>query len=315
MQHNQHKHLTLDERRIILKGIENESTKTAIASTLRKDKSAIGKEISLPRFLKYKSPLPSQCPQYKHCIHNRICKKDYRDFLPFICQRHDRSPGACSGCKKINSCRFDKFYYSLETAEIEYREALVDSRLGVNLMMNEAKALGNSINLLLQQGQSPYTIIINHPELGICEKTLYNYIDTGVFECVGIHNMDLRKKSSRKISKKQSVHYKKREDKQYLEGRTYKDYIEYKRCHPDCSVVEMDTHYNDVTKGPFIQTFKFLDYGLLLGIFHTVRNNESMLQGIDVLQKVLGTQLFYQRVKVLLTDRGASSVMPKDLKW
>lgn len=45
--HNKNKHLTLDERRIILKGIENESTKVAIASTLGKHESTIGKEIAM----------------------------------------------------------------------------------------------------------------------------------------------------------------------------------------------------------------------------------------------------------------------------
>ncbi|MBR4908577.1 MAG: helix-turn-helix domain-containing protein, partial [Acidaminococcaceae bacterium] len=41
---NAFSHLTLDERRIILTGIKNGSTKTAIARTLGKDKSTIGKE-------------------------------------------------------------------------------------------------------------------------------------------------------------------------------------------------------------------------------------------------------------------------------
>nr|WP_083806435.1 helix-turn-helix domain-containing protein [Clostridium sp. D5] len=46
---NAFSHLTLQERRIILTGITNGSTKTAIAQTLGKDKSTIGKEIKLHR--------------------------------------------------------------------------------------------------------------------------------------------------------------------------------------------------------------------------------------------------------------------------
>lgn len=38
-------HLTLDERKIIQTGIENRSTKVAIATTLNKDESTIAKEI------------------------------------------------------------------------------------------------------------------------------------------------------------------------------------------------------------------------------------------------------------------------------
>ena len=42
---NKNKHLTLEERRIVLTGIKNNSTKTAIAKTLGKNKSTIDKEI------------------------------------------------------------------------------------------------------------------------------------------------------------------------------------------------------------------------------------------------------------------------------
>ena len=48
---NKNLHLTLSERQIIQKGIENGSTKVAIAATLGKDKSTIGKEIKAHRKL------------------------------------------------------------------------------------------------------------------------------------------------------------------------------------------------------------------------------------------------------------------------
>lgn len=48
---NAFSHLTLQERRIILTGITNGSTKTAIAQTIGKDKSTIGKEINPHRKL------------------------------------------------------------------------------------------------------------------------------------------------------------------------------------------------------------------------------------------------------------------------
>ena len=51
---NANTHLTCEERHIIEKGIRNNSTKTAIAETLGKDNSTIGKEIKQHRVLKYK---------------------------------------------------------------------------------------------------------------------------------------------------------------------------------------------------------------------------------------------------------------------
>ena len=58
---NSHTHLTLDERRIILTGITNGSTKTAIAQTIGKDKSTIAKEIKLHRTISHKCGFPLEC--------------------------------------------------------------------------------------------------------------------------------------------------------------------------------------------------------------------------------------------------------------
>lgn len=57
-------HLSSEERRIIETGIRHGSTKTAIAKTIGKDNSTIGKEIKLHRKLKYKSTLARECLKY-----------------------------------------------------------------------------------------------------------------------------------------------------------------------------------------------------------------------------------------------------------
>jgi hypothetical protein len=51
--------------------------------------------------------------------------------------------------------------------------------------------------------------------------------------------MDLRRQVSRKVSKKKSKGYKKREDRKYLQGRTYKDYKQYVAENPDVFVTEV----------------------------------------------------------------------------
>ena len=189
---------------------------------------------------------------------------------------------------------------------MDYRTTLIDSREGVNLTSQEAKAMADIIKPLLKQGQSPFQIIANHPELGISEKTLYNYIENDVFhEIAGITVMDLRRQVSRRISKKKSKGYKKRIDRKYLQGRTYKDYREYISENPDIFVTQMDTVYNDETNGPFIQTFKFVNAGVLFGIYHETKTAQSMKEGVDLLESVLGTELFRKYVHILLTDRGS----------
>ncbi|MEF9920172.1 MAG: hypothetical protein RR538_03940 [Erysipelotrichaceae bacterium] len=93
----------------------------------------------------------------------------------------------------------DKYYYNAIVAHDIYKTSLIDSREGVNLTMQEAIALGSIIKPLINKGQSPYQIITNHSELNICEKTLYNYISSGIFQCVGILDIDLHVKSRKKI--------------------------------------------------------------------------------------------------------------------
>ena len=188
---------------------------------------------------------------------------------------------------------------------MDYRTTLVDSRQGVNLTISEANAIAEIIAPLLKQGQSPYQIITNHPELNICEKTLYNYIETGVFhEVSGITVMDLRRQVSRKLPKKAAKAFKKRTDRKFLQGRLYKDFRTYLTDHPEVFVTQMDTLYNNGSSGPFLQTFKFVRAGILFAIYHEEKTALSMKQGIDLLESILGTKLFQKYVHVLLTDRG-----------
>ncbi len=298
-------HLTSEERRIIETGIRNGSTKTAIAKIIGKDNSTVGKEIKLHRKLKFKSTLPRQCANYKYCKYKRACFAACEDFVQFCCKRRDRSPGACNGCKNRSSCRFDKYYYDPAEAEHEYKMTLVDSRSGYNITTQEAKALGEKIQPLLKQGLSPYSILQAHPEINLSEKTLYTYIENKVFEGLAdIGPMDLRRQVGRKISRQKANTYKKREDRRYLIGRTYKDYQAYMAENPGKSVNQMDTVYNDVTNGPFIQTFKFVDVGLLFALYHEEKTSDTMKKGVDQLETILGTEVFRKYTHVLLTDRG-----------
>lgn len=302
---NKNEHLTKAERSIIETGIRNGSSKTSIAETLGKDKSTIGKEIKQHRYLKYKCNMPLECTNYRKCVYGRQCTQDCPEYTPFVCKRRDRSPGACNGCPKTSSCHFNKYIYDPERAQCEYKEKLVDSRTGVNLTTAEAQNIGNIVAPLLKQGLSPYAILQEHPELNICEKTLYNYIEQGVLHVVSdIAAIDLRCQVSRKLPKKKCNEYKKRENRQFLAGRLYKDYTTYHQENPNAFVTQMDTVYNDVSNGPYIQTFRFLCCKVLVSIYHEEKTAASMVAGLNTLESVLGKEVFRKYVHVLLTDRG-----------
>lgn len=301
---NKNLHLTAQERIIIEKGIENGSTKAAIALTIGKDKSTVGKEIKKHRELVHKSSYKINCANMKNCSHNHVCD-NCADFKPFTCNRRDRSPGACNGCSKYTHCRYDKYRYKADFSHKKYREDLVDSRTGINMSYEECKAMADIIVPLIEAGHSPYHIVTNHPELNISEKTLYNYIENGIFREFGLLDIDLRIKTKRKITKKASNKYKKREDKKYLNGRTYDDFINYTAENKNLSVVEMDTVYNNGSTGPFMQTFKFLDYSFMFIVYQEEKTAKSMVEGVDLLEKILGKDLFSEEVAIIKTDRGS----------
>lgn len=301
---NKNLHLTIQERIIIEKGIENGSTKAAIALTIGKDKSTVGKEIKKHRELVHKSSYKINCANMKNCSHNHVCD-NCADFKPFTCNRRDRSPGACNGCSKYTHCRYDKYRYKADFSHKKYREDLVDSRTGINMSYEECKAMADIIVPLIKAGHSPYHIVTNHPGLNISEKTLYNYIENGIFREFGLLDIDLRIKTKRKITKKASNKYKKREDKKYLNGRTYDDFINYTAENKNLSVVEMDTVYNNGSTGPFMQTFKFLDYSFMFIVYQEEKTAKSMVEGVDLLEKILGKDLFSEEVTIIKTDRGS----------
>ena len=197
-----------------------------------------------------------------------------------------------------------------ELAHDEYRYDLVDSRKGVNLTLKEATDLGNKIKPFIKQGLSISQILVLLPELNISEKTFYNYIDIGIFDCVDIKNIDLRRKVSRKLSKKETVTFKKRNDYKHLNGRKYDDYLNFIKDNPNCNIWQMDTVYNNISNGPFIQTLLFLKTGLLIAVYHKEKTSNSMIKGINMIYETFGKDIFIKYFNVIITDRGVEFSSP-----
>ena len=65
-------HLTLEDRKKIQEGLENELSRTEIARNINKDISTVAKEIKNRRKLKPRNPFnnPITCTKFKEC---RIC--------------------------------------------------------------------------------------------------------------------------------------------------------------------------------------------------------------------------------------------------
>lgn len=325
------KHLTLDNRVFIEKCLDRNMTMKDIAKPLCKDPSTISKEIKKHRTFHPHNDLASRGP-VNRCIHkkncslkkvcpttslctgrcasckkancNRVCK----NFVPDTCTRLLRAPFVCNGCSSKTGCRKDKFFYRATTANRNYRSVLIESREGINTTEADLKVLDEIVSPLIRQGQSPAMILMNHPELNISEKTIYNYIEKGYMSVI---NLDLQRKVKYKL---RNCHESEINDKGIFVGRTYKDFQELLKLHPDIPVVEMDTVVGCEGSKKVFLTLYFRNCKCLLIFLMPDKSVASVKAVFDRLEKKLGSLTFCSLFQVIITDRGGEFQNPETLE-
>ena len=280
------KHLTIEDRIYIQNELDKGTSFKDIARFLCKDPTTISKEVKARRssdwfhkgtFLNAKNFCTKRfrCKKTNAC--NKIllcgvkcascptCNQTCPDFQE-RCSKLDRAPYVCNGCsKKINHCTIaHKYTYNARFAEQKYRECLKDSRSGIAMTRQKLHKKDKIITPLIDQGQSPYQIVANHPELNLSVRSVYNYLDMGLLTA---RNVDLKRKVKFKPRK---VHKSQISDRRVFNGRTYADF---QQLHLE-SFVEMDTVHSAVGSSKTLLTFFFTREKLFLA-FLMNRNTEG----------------------------------------
>ena len=223
-----HRHLTIDDRMYIENSLHAGVPLSYIARYLCKDPTTISKEILRHRRINTWNRGSFNNP-YNFCIHRYRCKKTNACDKLIICDtkcrschkcnsvcsrferercdRMEHAPYVCNGCDKPRHlCTIQtKYDYNAKIAQRLYEEQRTSSREGINLSKKELHSIDQIVRPLVEQGQSPYMILTNHPELDMSVKTLYNYINQGVLLT---RNVDLKRKTKfkpRKCHKKQII--------------------------------------------------------------------------------------------------------------
>lgn len=304
-------HFTLSQRIKIGEMLNQRRRKFEIANELDKSQSTIAREINKHRKLKPTNPFRhDNMYNCKYFINCKKCTEKCKIFQPIPCKDRDKNIGVCNNCKSLNSCNLDKYFYIAQEAQRQYEYTLKDSRQGVNLNTSELIELAHIICPLVKKGQSIYTILNNHPEITLCEKTIYNYIEMGLFKDWDVTNLTLKRKVRRQVSKKK---LKKRKEPADYSGRTYTDYLEYKIQNPNVPTTEMDTVYNNQS-GPYIQTFIFENTSFMIGILHTHKTADSMSETLNKFQDKLSDDEYKKLFSLLLTDRGTEFAKPQQFE-
>lgn len=240
------------------------------------------------------------------CASCPTCNQTCPDFERERCVRLDKAPYVCNGCgKKISRCTIaHKYHYDARFADRKYRETLSASRAGINMTKRELHQKDRIITPLLEQGQSPYQIVTNHPELDMSVRTMYTYLDSGLFTA---RNMDLKRKPRFKPHK---CHKTQITDRSVFTGRTYADF---RSLNPDVHV-EMDTVHSSRESRKTRLTFFFPKEKLFLAFLMNRCTKGSVRLVFNHLERRLGTHGFLSVFECLLTDRGSEFGDPETLE-
>lgn len=247
------KHLTEENRVFIETSLNQSMPFKEIAKYLCKDPSTISKEVKKHRIVKPRNDFasPNRCVHRGKCHLRNVCKRTVsckkqchtcaacnshcKQFLEETCITTQKAPYVCNGCPQKVQCRMEKYFYKAVTANRQYKTILKESRTGIDISPSDLALLDELVSPLIRQGQSPYLIPQNHPEITCSVKTLYNYIESGA---LSVKNVDLPRKVAYKLRR---PHKSEIVDTGIFENRTYKDFLSLLEEHPDLNVVEMDT--------------------------------------------------------------------------
>ncbi len=323
------KHLNIEERTTIKLMLDQSESFKAIGRALGRDCSTISKEVRnhliFQKTGRFGHPF-NDCANRKNCSYKGLCadagcchQKNCSncskchlycpDYWKGYCPKLQKPPYVCNGCDIRGRCSLEKHVYSASYAQKEYRETLTESRSGICISEEEAQWLDELISPLIKKGQSIHHICSSNPDsIMFSEKTIYNYVDAGIFSA---RNLDLPRK----------VHYKQRKsshdyfkvDKACRIGRTYPDFLDFLKGSPDCPVVEIDS-VEGRKGGKVLLTIHFINTEFMLAFLRDHNTASSVSAVFDHLYQILGHDRFVKLFPVLLADNGTEFSDPVSLE-
>ena len=322
------KHLTTSQRIHIEKGLNDGLSFAAIARKLEKHPSTIAKEVKKYRSFQnheVDTRHPLRCARFKECSLRflcdkpncvKVCKYCYNtslrtpvcttlcpEYLEPQCPSISKAPFVCNSCAKSRTCNRNQAFYIAQNADKSSQELLVSCRKGINQSAVDIALLDDLISPLLAQGQSLAHIYAFHGhEIPCSRKTLYNYIDQGVFTA---KNIDLRRKVRYKCKPRKTGTRVSLAAKEFRIGRTYEDFQKFIQENPDIPVVELDTVEGgrDNSTQAFLTLF-FRNCSLMLIFVLQEKSQDQVIKVFDYLTQKPGIRVFQELFPVILTDNG-----------
>ena len=310
------KHLSLSERFDIEDGLSTRKSFKEIARSIGKDCTTISREIRNHYVVKNTGGIGRQ---FNNCIYRSTCPNRGKNcnlnnctkFKEQKCNLLNKPPYVCNGCKLKNQCTLTKHFYDAAYANNEYLSNLSEVRSGVMIYQNEIDNLNSILTpLICEQNQSIHQVIINNKnKIMFSDKTIYKYIDLGI---LNVRNIDLPRKVRFRNRTKATTVYK--IDKKCLENRTYEDFLNYIKEHPDTPIVEMDS-VEGKKGGKVLLTIHFVNCSFMLAFIRKHNDAQSVIDIFNHLQDILGINKFKELFVVILTDNGSEFSNPTEIEF
>jgi len=324
-----YKHISDSERMQIEHWLKEHISIKKIALNLGRSTSTISREICTRAISSSKSPpyrVPNRCKHQANCQKRylcenkpdctklcklcRLCNRLCADYEEDVCQKLSSPPYVCNGCSDESRCVLRKKYYIHHKAQKDYREKLVESRVGLNISESELLALDKFVSPLIKKGQSIHHIAVNNPnEFTISEKSLYRYVAGSLLKA---RNIDMPRVCRLKQRRTKPLEHK--VDSACRIGRTYDDYTAYLQQHSDIAVVEMDSVIGRIG-GKVLLTLMFKSCDLMLAFIRDRNTSQSVIDIFNWLHTLVGTTTFCKMFPVVLTDRGSEFSNPTALEF
>lgn len=313
MPKGKNKHLTIEDRIRIEKGIDDGESFASIARAIGVSTSTVSREVRNNRTLYTHRKRANNCRWRGDCRAFGLCRDDCAreckrcgkvdcttlcpEYDEVVCRDLEHAPFVCASCTRVFNCGFRRARYKAMEAQLSYERRLVSTREGISVDPHELQNMVKVVKALLGKGQSFEAICASgNPAIVVSPRTLYRYAEAGIF---GIANIDLPKK----------VVYKTRRTKRAIAnnpidrtGRTYADFMGL----PEdvrSRAVQMDTVMG--VRGDFkcILTLHFPPMEFQVYVLLYDHTQACVREAFDYLEHLLG-DAFRDVFGTILTDRG-----------
>ena len=226
------------------------------------------------------------------------CFEACPEFVERTCDRLRVASHVCNGCERLHNCPMRKRVYDADGAEADRQGKLHESRRGIHPDKEQVAAMNAVLSPCTFRGQSIRNVVANNPDAfrGVAERTVYDYVADGIFD---VRRGDLPEACRRRPRHRKPVT---KTDAKCRVGRTYREFLEFRRINQIAEYAEIDTVIGQVG-GRLLFTIH-LPGGLMLAFLRERKTSATCVRVFNRLWEAAGAELFVRLFRVTLADNG-----------